>query len=72
MALIGVVWLIIGACVVLVVCFGPKLERWYETPKELRGDWWPEFESEFRAYVRRNSPPPTRRPRPRDRERFDQ
>jgi hypothetical protein len=22
-------------------------------PRELRGDWWPEFEREFRVYARR-------------------
>jgi hypothetical protein len=26
------------------------------TPFELRGDWWPEFEREFRAYARRTVP----------------
>jgi hypothetical protein len=28
------------------------------TPGELRGDWWPEFEREFRAYARRTGPRP--------------
>jgi hypothetical protein len=27
------------------------------TPRELRGDWWPEFEREFRAYARGMGPP---------------
>lgn len=24
-------------------------------PRELRGDWWPEFEREFRTYARRTA-----------------
>jgi hypothetical protein len=26
------------------------------TPSELRGEWWPEFEREFRAHARRTTP----------------
>lgn len=35
------------------------------TPDELRGDWWPQFEQEFRAYAKRtaNRPDPSRRDR---------
>jgi hypothetical protein len=29
------------------------LKRRQRTPRELRGDWWPEFEREFRAYAAR-------------------
>ena len=25
--------------------------RHHRTPAELRGDWWPRFESDFRAYA---------------------
>lgn len=71
MAVIGFVWLAVATCVVLTVCLGPRLERWYRTPKELRGDWWPAFEREFRAYVNATSPRRSPRQRPRDRERFD-
>ena len=28
-----------------------KLRR--DTPEELRGEWWPRFEAEFREYARR-------------------
>jgi hypothetical protein len=31
--------------------------RWRRTPAELRGDWWPDFEREFRDYVNRTRPP---------------
>lgn len=31
------------------------------TPRELRGDWWTRFESEFRAYARRSASPDYRR-----------
>lgn len=71
MVVIVVVGVIVAVCVLLVLCVGAKLERWYRTPKELRGDWWPKFEHEFRVYVRRNSAPRNTRPRPRDREHFD-
>jgi hypothetical protein len=27
--------------------------RHQRRPQELRGDWWPRFEAEFRVYVRR-------------------
>ncbi len=33
--------------------------RHYGTPRELRSDWWPAFEREFRAYAAR--PTPSRR-----------
>lgn len=32
------------------------------TPADLRGDWWPRFEAEFRAYARRAASSPGRRP----------
>jgi hypothetical protein len=34
-----------GACAILI------LVRRLRTPRELRGDWWSEFEREFRAYA---------------------
>ncbi|MBV9006733.1 MAG: hypothetical protein JOZ98_23155 [Solirubrobacterales bacterium] len=37
----------LGACLLLSTWC---LRR---TPPELRGDWWPQFESEFRAYAER-------------------
>jgi hypothetical protein len=37
--------------------------RRQRTPPELRGDWWPKFEAEFRAYASRlaGQPEPGRR-----------
>lgn len=29
--------------------------RRVRTPPELRGDWWPEFERQFRAYASRSA-----------------
>jgi hypothetical protein len=29
--------------------------REHRTPPELRGDWWDQFEREFRAYASRNA-----------------
>ena len=36
-AVVGAVWIV----------------RRRRTPADLRGDWWPAFEAEFRAYARR-------------------
>ena len=30
-----------------------RLKRRRDTPEELRGEWWPRFEAEFREYARR-------------------
>ncbi len=49
--------------VVIAAYFGLRVERWRRTPRELRGDWWTEFEAEFRAYAGRSEL--TRRPRQR-------
>jgi hypothetical protein len=45
--------LIVGivASVALIVCVLWLGWRWNRTPPELRGDWWPGFEREFRAYA---------------------
>lgn len=41
------------AAVALIACL--LLSTWCRrrTPPELRGDWWPRFEAEFRAYAER-------------------
>jgi hypothetical protein len=49
--------------VVLAACIGVRVERRRRTPLELRGNWWPEFEREFRLYVSRLEQ--SRRPRER-------
>ncbi len=43
---LAVIGLLLGASAIWIV----HLRR---TPAELRGDWWPRFEAEFRAYARR-------------------
>lgn len=35
----------------------------HRTPPELRGDWWSQFEREFRAYASRGARPPRERRR---------
>lgn len=54
MALIAAVWIGIAVSVALIIYLGPRVERWFQTPKELRSDWWPAFEHEFRAYATRS------------------
>lgn len=51
----------IGIAVVLAVLVALRINRWRQTPPELRGDWWAEFEEDFWAYVCRLEQ--SRRPR---------
>jgi hypothetical protein len=46
------VWLALAAALIGVVVYAIRAKHVRETPEELRGDWWPRFEAEFRAYVR--------------------
>jgi hypothetical protein len=48
--------------VLLIGLLAVWIVRRRRTPAELRGDWWPRFEAEFRAYARRTASSPTRRP----------
>jgi hypothetical protein len=41
-----------GTCAILVAL------RRRRTPPELRGDWWGQFERDFRAYATRAARPP--------------
>ena len=45
--ILAVLTVVLGACVIYCAV------RRMRTPPELRGDWWPEFEREFRAYASR-------------------
>ena len=45
--------LAVAAVLVAIVVYGIRLKRSHEEPLELRGDWWPRFEAEFRAYALR-------------------
>ena len=57
------------ALAVLVVCVLLSTWRRVRTPRELRGDWWARFESDFRAHAGRGSTsadPADRRPRDSD------
>lgn len=47
----------IAACGTCLILAGARRLR---TPRELRGDWWPEFEREFRAYAARRDRAGTR------------
>jgi hypothetical protein len=51
------VWFALAAALVVVVAFGIRFKRRRDTPEELRGDWWPRFEAEFRAYARNSEMP---------------
>ena len=51
--MIVLVWLALAVALVAVVIFAARFKRRRDTPEELRGDWWPRFENEFRAYARR-------------------
>jgi hypothetical protein len=47
--------LVVAALLLLPIAirlFWPAVRR-RRTPAELRGDWWPQFEREFRAYALR-------------------
>ena len=58
------VYLIVIAGVVIGASFIARTVRLRLTPRELRGDWWSRFESEFRDYVDRSrgaTPPPSGR-----------
>jgi hypothetical protein len=50
--MIVLVWLAVAAASIGVVVYAIRVKRRHDTPEELRGDWWPRFEAEFRAYVR--------------------
>jgi hypothetical protein len=50
--MIVLVWLALAAALIGVVVYAIRVKHLRNTPKELRGDWWPRFEAEFRAYVR--------------------
>ena len=51
--MIVLIWLAVAAAVVGIAVYAIRLKHRRDTPEELRGDWWPRFEAEFRAYVRR-------------------
>ncbi len=53
---------IVGICLLVQEGFRPR------TPAELRGDWWTEFEREFRAYARDTTRAQRTRRRHRDQE----
>jgi hypothetical protein len=62
--MIVLVWLALAAALIGVVVYAIRCKRLRDTPEELRGDWWPRFEAEFRAYVRdREMPGRVRRER---------
>lgn len=67
-AVLGIVVLLAfcGLFVWSVVCDRTftRLRRPRRRPRELRGDWWSDFERQFRDYERRNAHrrPPTRHP----------
>lgn len=46
--MIILVWLAASAAIIAFVVY---IARKQLKPKELRGDWWPRFEAEFREYV---------------------
>lgn len=61
--MIVLICLVAAAVLVVVGALAVGYKRRRDTPEELRGDWWPHFEAEFRAYARGRE----RGPRPRGR-----
>ena len=47
--------ILVTLAVVLAACAICIVVRRRRTPPELRGNWWPEFEREFRAYASRSA-----------------
>ena len=47
--------ILVALTVVLGTCAICLAVRRLRTPPELRGDWWPQFEREFRAYASRSA-----------------
>ncbi len=41
----------IGAVLLAMVTYVVRVRSHREEVKELRGDWWPRFEAEFRTYA---------------------
>jgi hypothetical protein len=60
MAVVALVLVLLASVAGLYGIF--RAIREHRTPRELRGDWWSEFERDFRAYASR-APRPTRHPR---------
>jgi hypothetical protein len=50
-----VVLVFVIASVAIGATFIAKTLRSRVTPHDLRGDWWPRFESEFRDYARQSA-----------------
>jgi hypothetical protein len=51
--MIVLVLVAVAAALVAVVAYAYRAKHQQNTPEELRGDWWPQFEAQFRNYVRR-------------------
>ena len=54
-----------GAVLVGLIAYSVRLRQKQAGWRELRGDWWPRFEADFRAYAERwdaSQSPPRRRP----------
>ena len=50
--MIILLWFAISAAIIGCVVYVAREQPRRRAPKELRGDWWPRFEAEFREYVR--------------------
>lgn len=51
--MIVLVWVALAAALIGFAAYAWRLKRRRDTPEELRGEWWPRFEAEFREYARR-------------------
>ncbi len=73
--MIVLVWVALAAVLIGFAAFAWRFKRRRDTPEELRGEWWPRFEAEFREYARRCEIPGRgireRRSQPRPRQRRD-
>lgn len=48
----GLALMLVALIVLAGACATCVAARHRRTPRELRGDWWSDFEREFRAYAR--------------------
>jgi hypothetical protein len=49
--MIILLWFALSAAIIGLVVHVARQQCLRRNPKELRGDWWPRFEAEFREYV---------------------
>ncbi len=64
--MIVLVLVALAAALIAIVVYAYRAKQKQNTPEDLRGDWWPQFEAEFRNYARQYDDVTTRRRKGRD------